>query len=679
MKLSARRAEILALIALLMQLLFFLLTLLVSYYVHSSAVRVEAWHFLGGVGIWLILLLQFHQRRLAQEERLDVEQYQLLRREGKDTSVFEGKVIEDTLHLSVRRLAWLEKYLLAIFAVLIAGYLLVMSYLLYGQIRAGEAVGFAARNLRLESAALLAGFALVSFLFSRYAVGMSQQSEWRPLRAGGSFLLSNTLASFALAIILVLSDDAYLKADLVMAYVLVGIMTAIGLETVFNLVLDAFRPRLKGQYRRAAFESRLLGLFSEPGGILRTAAHALDYQFGFKVSETWFFQLLSKAVVPLLLLQALALYLLTCIAIVPPGEVGVLERCGRPTNVNEPYQSGLHLKLPWPLDNMKSFPVEQLQVIEVGFERNDPKYDEQGREIPELTPIIWTKEHWKKEHPFMVAVKKSDWLPSSDRKPIESKNQVLEDANAPEDVNLKTPGDTGDEVQRTDFDMLVVSLVINYRIRNVAEFAYGDTYCYLDPHKFLEAICHREAVLYAAHSDIERLLGPGRKRTAEDLKNLIQAQMDQYRMGMEIVFVGLESVHPPVAVAESYEQVISAQQTRQASILKAQGQAQELLAQVRGESAVLEAQAQAYAFERSEMARADSARFARQLQALEKGKTVYLWREYLSVLEELLPKMRKYVMATHKVNSWVYELDLKEKLEPDLFKELGIEREKQEK
>ena len=111
MKLSPRRAEVLALVALVLQLLLFLFTLLISSYANSLAVMVEAWHFLGGTLIWLILLLQFHQRRLANEERLDAEQYQRLHREGKDTSVFEGTAIEESLHLNVRRLAWLEKYL----------------------------------------------------------------------------------------------------------------------------------------------------------------------------------------------------------------------------------------------------------------------------------------------------------------------------------------------------------------------------------------------------------------------------------------------------------------------------------------------------------------------------------------------------------------------------------------
>ncbi|OPZ94124.1 MAG: hypothetical protein BWY71_02425 [Planctomycetes bacterium ADurb.Bin412] len=75
---------------------------------------------------------------------------------------------------------------------------------------------------------------------------------------------------------------------------------------------------------------------------------------------------------------------------------------------------------------------------------------------------------------------------------------------------------------------------------------------------------------------------------------------------------------------------------------------------------------------RSQVTRAMSERFAQQAEAYEKGGAVYLWREYLSVLDQYLPGIRKYVVASSRVDSWVYEVDLKEKLEPDLFEGLGV-------
>lgn len=653
MKLSSKRAEGLSLVAMLLHGIFFLLLFLLAQRNGSPGTGVEAWHFLGGAAVWLVLLIQFHQRRLAEDEQLEEEQYERLRSEGRDTSVFEGKMAESSLQLARRRLVWIEKYLLTIFSGLIAVYWLAIGYWQYRMLRSAGPTVLGEHTVLLSSAAYLAGMALVSFLLSRYAVGLSQQPAWRPLRAGGGYLLSNALVCFGLAISLIAADAKYPLVEKIITYAVLVLMAAIGLEIILNMILDAYRPRTRGEYRRAAYESRLLGLFSEPGGIFRTAAHAIDYQFGFKVSETWFYKLLERAVVPLLVIQVLVLYLMSCVAIVDAGNVGVLERFGRPLNAEEPYGSGIHLKLPWPLDVVRSFPVEQLQIMEVGFERfTEPENQNK--------PVLWTEIHWKEEYPFMVAI--SD----AEQKMLQEKQKQQQAAEGEKEDTSQAA------VVRNDFDLLVVALVVHYKIADVAKYGYGQTYGYLDPRTCLESICDREVVHYAAREDIETLMGPGRAETAGALQKAIQAEADRSDLGVEILFTGLESVHPPVKVAESFEKVISAIQEKQAKVLKAQGEARERLALARGASSVRISGAEAYAVRRSQVTRAMSERFAQQAEAYEKGGAVYLWREYLSVLDQYLPGIRKYVVASSRVDSWVYEVDLKEKLEPDLFEGLGV-------
>lgn len=652
MKLSSKRAEGLSLVAMLLHGIFFLLLFLLAQRNGSPGTQVEAWHFLGGAAVWLVLLIQFHQRRLAEDEQLEEEQYERLRSEGRDTSVFEGKMAESSLQLARRRLVWIEKYLLTIFSGLIAVYWLAIGYWQYRVLRSAGPTLLGEHTVLLSSAAYLAGMALVSFLLSRYAVGLSQQPAWRPLRAGGGYLLSNALVCFGLAISLIAADAKYPLVEKIITYAVLVLMAAIGFEIILSMILDAYRPRTRGEYRRAAYESRLLGLFSEPGGIFRTAAHAIDYQFGFKVSETWFYKLLERAVMPLLAIQVLALYLMSCVAIVDAGNVGVLERFGRPLNAQQPYASGIHLKLPWPMDVVRMYPVEQLQIIEVGFER----YTEPENQNK---PVLWTEIHWKEEYPFMAAI--SD----AEQRMLKEKQQQ-EETEGQKEIYAEAP------LVRNDFDLLVVALVVHYKIADVAKYGYGQTYGYLEPRAFLESICNRATVHYAAHEDVETLMGPGRSETARILKEAIQAEADRNDLGVKILFAGLESVHPPVKVAESFEKVISAIQEKQAKVLKAQGAAREQLALSRGASSVRISEAEAYAVRRSQVTQAMSERFAKQVEAYEKGGEVYLWREYLSVLEQYLPAMRKYVVASSQVDSWVYEVDLKEKLEPDLFEGLGV-------
>ena len=110
-------------------------------------------------------------------------------------------------------------------------------------------------------------------------------------------------------------------------------------------------------------------MFSEPGGILRNISVAVDYQFGFKVSETWFYKLLGRVILPLLILQAIIIMALTCVVVVPPGHQAIIEHFGeRPRMTAKP---GIHFTLPWPID--------RTTLIAEGFDGYATVADSPGR------------------------------------------------------------------------------------------------------------------------------------------------------------------------------------------------------------------------------------------------------------------------------------------------------------
>jgi len=74
------------------------------------------------------------------------------------------------------------------------------------------------------------------------------------------------------------------------------LLAVVALETLAQLVLEIYRPRTKRGSPRPLFESRLVGLLGQPEGLITTASQALDYQFGFKVSETWFYRFFARAI-----------------------------------------------------------------------------------------------------------------------------------------------------------------------------------------------------------------------------------------------------------------------------------------------------------------------------------------------------------------------------------------------
>ena len=180
---------------------------------------------------------------------------------------------------------------------------------------------------------LFAIFALLLFLFGRFSVTMARLENHRLLRPGASFLLAGAYVCALTALGIAGVEAKYPDADLWVARVLCGLLGLMAVESLLTLLLEIYRPRVKGKIARPMYESRVAALFAQPEGLFTTAAQTLDYQFGFKVSETWFFQA-CKDNLPMLLLAQLVVFLLsTTFVFVDAGEQALLEHYGRNAGV----------------------------------------------------------------------------------------------------------------------------------------------------------------------------------------------------------------------------------------------------------------------------------------------------------------------------------------------------------
>ncbi len=671
MNISSRRARHIATIAFVLSFIFFMATWVIGGFSGYFAVAVLAWQILGGAFVWLALIILFHQRSRAEQEKLDMAQIAQAR--GGDT-IFQTHTEQgDLMAVAQRRLRILEKWFVPGFAILIAAYEIIVGFILISRIE--DAVGRIVKYEQL-SAALLVVIAFISFLIGRYATGMSAQIQWRPLRAGGSYMLSSTILAFLLAVALALAAfkiDGMVK---VMTWVSPVLMIVLGVEIAVNTVLDVYRPRIAGQYARSAFDSRLLGMINEPGGILHTFASAIDYQFGFKVSQTWFYKLLEEAILPLALFAIATLYVLSCMVVVQPGEQAIIERLGAFDRVAEP---GLTFKLPWPFGRARAYPTKEIQSIHVGYVEDTADTLRK--------PLLWGEAHHKEEHKLLVAAK---W----------------------EGGQQQAGG--------VPFSLVIAAVPVQYRIKDLYSFAYK----HVDSRKVLHALCYRELVKYAVSAKVETdgdeadggtarqsILGAGRKEAAEYLTLEMQKKADAAELGVEIVHVGLQGVHPPMEVATEYQEVIAAVQKKQAAIMNAQAdqnrilvslcggsveQAEQLydlarryqqakeagddeteqqlgaelndaMAKASGEIFQTLSEAQSAAFGRAVLAKATGTRFAGQLKAYRAAPEIFLRQHRLAMLEETLPGVRKYVVLGEDDDAEVYIIDLQTSEEGSLL------------
>jgi len=686
MTVSSKRAEYIAWVSLVLSVVFFLVAFFIGRWSEYFAVYEISWLILSAVLIWLVLAVQFHQRSLAEQEKLDIDHSV----KGKGASaIFEDRGEHAELFaVAQRRLVILEKWFIPAFSVIIAAYQIGMGLYLLKAVLAGIE---AYPKEPLVCAMCMTAIAFVNFLMSRYATGMSASSQapgWKPLRAGGSFLLGVAVLCFTLAIALVLAQYKIFAVLSVAGWLIAGLLVVLGLETSLNVILDIYRPKLKGRYARSAFDSRLLGVINEPGGVFRSLAGAIDYQFGFNISQTWFYKLLEKAVVPLILFCAVTLYLLSCMVVVAVNEEAIIEHFGNPADkagVHRIIKPGLAFKWPWPIDKVYKYPTKRVSQLSIGFV---PDVNPDTGQV-ERKPRLWGKQHYAEEYNLLVA----------------SESPLVGAAAAP-------------------VSLVVAAVPVHYRVKDLYKFVYNHN----EPKKLLESICYRELTRFAASAGIEvdskagmdeSLFGAGRNKAKEVLTDRIQKAADREGLGIEIVFLGLQGIHPHAEVAADYQKVVGAVQKKQSLILLASAKRNMILSSIAGsvadaddlfslaseyqkaraenkeeqieklgnelDSAFAQAggnifktlrEAQSYAFEKKTIAEATGLRFDSQLKAYNAAPEIYKCQQRLAMLEEALDTIRKYIVVADTNDTQVFQIDVQEKLTPSLYELGGIEESK---
>jgi regulator of protease activity HflC (stomatin/prohibitin superfamily) len=480
----------------------------------------------------------------------------------------------------------------------------------------------------LVTMSLLALFALILFLLGKFSATIARLENHRLLRPASSYMLLCAYLAAVAAGALAGVQAGVPRLDWIVARVLTAMLALTAVETALNLILEIYRPRVKGAVAHPVYESHLLGLLAHPEDVFKTAAHTFDYQFGFKVSETWIFKFFEKALSWLLLLQFIVLALSTCLVFIEPGERGLLERWGKPVAGRTELAPGLHFKWPYPVDQVYRFRTELVQVFTIGSQPDPEK---------EQSPVVlWNLAHAKEEL-LLVANK--------DQRSVDAANR---------DAGKSAP----------PVSLLTVSFPVHYTISDVFAFAYNHE----DSGRLLEDIATREVVHYLAGSDIADVMARTRQVAADLLRERIQKAVDsvQPKLGVSVTYIGLEDIHPPVTVAPEFQKVVGAAQSMRARILAAQAEAirTNALASAGAFKLVADAEAERQRAEVNLGARADL--FTNQIPAYAAAPSVYVQRAYLQAFARATAPARKYVLVTTNTQD-VIQFDLQDKLRADLL------------
>ena len=574
------------------------------------------------VGLVTSLVAWFQMRLEASEETERLEMEELARSRSK-AALFDSTADEAFPARKSRMLfeKWFVPGLTLVLFLIQAG----GAFYFFQDLKAKVATGAPPSTLAM---AMFAGLSLVAFLLGKYACRLAQLEGIRLLRPGGSALMLGSLLAFLATVSEALQWFGFPQYDRQIAWVLTALLALVGIETLLALVFEAYRPRVQGKEMRLIYESRLVGLLGQPTGLFATAAQALDYQFGFRVSDSWFYRFLEEKLSRFALIWIGILAASDCVVFIDAGEQGLRERFGRP--VGSVLTPGIAFKLPRPIDQIHRHPVAEVQSFSVGFVPDE--------KLEKENTILWTRAHYKEEFNLLVA----------------SREQNVA-SNAAESEQI------------VPVNLLTVSIPIQYLIKDIRAWAYGHG----EPKAMLERLANREVVRYMASVDIETIMSYGRQKAAGELKANIQAAADAAKLGAEIVFVGLQDIHPPIGtkdlkVAEAYEKVIGAEQEKEARILEADAYALETVPTAKAAADKTLNDSKAIAAQKVAEASGRAAQFSSQLLAYQAAPKVFTTRNHLETFAKASAGSRKIVILPTNTQD-VILFNLEDKIRQDLL------------
>jgi regulator of protease activity HflC (stomatin/prohibitin superfamily) len=358
--------------------------------------------------------------------------------------------------------------------------------------------------------------------------------------------------------------------------------------------LDAFF-RKRDPWSETVMPVRLITLTTLFRGAspLHGLMEVAERRLGLSLRSTWAIGFVRRRLGVLVASLILLVWASTLLVVVGPQEQGIRLRFGRLTS-RVPVHPGLHLKWPWPLETVDRYPVTRVQTLALGY-AGGPK-----------DSLLWGRRHAGEEYQLLL-------------------------------------GDGR--------ELVSVDATVSYHIRDVLAFAFGSQ----NPRETLDALAYRLLMRETVAIDLDRLLTADRAEFGRRFAVALQQACDAQGLGLEVVHVGFVSLHPPVAIAGAYEDVVSAEIERVTRAARARVSQETTIPATQAEAARVVREAEAEAARRLADAEGAAAGFRAALNAARASPELFRFRRRLEALEDGLAD-RSLFVVDHRLRTGAGEL-----------------------
>ena len=317
----------------------------------------------------------------------------------------------------------------------------------------------------------------------------------------------------------------------------------------------------------------------------------LESNTGISMRSLWSVKYVKQIAPMIVFLSAIFLWLSTCVVQVESYQQAAVYRIG--VLQDKMLKPGIHLVLPYPLDKVEVYDTEKVQKITIGY-----RSEESGDNI-------WTGNHGNSEHKLLLG--------------------------------------SGDEV-------VSINLRLEYKISDLEKYLETTA----QPVSHMEAMAYELVTDQTIASDLNTLLSIDRDVFAANFQKELSKQLEERNLGLEVVSVVLESIHPPVEIAEVYQKLISAEIDAQKYLYYAEGNANAKIAGAELEANGLVGTAKVENAQKTAKAQSESVVFSASAEAYRTHHDAYTYYKRLAAIRESYKNAKLIILGDGIQESMLY-------------------------
>jgi membrane protease subunit HflK len=210
----------------------------------------------------------------------------------------------------------------------------------------------------------------------------------------------------------------------------------------------------------------------------------------------------------------------------------------------------------------------------------------------------------------------------------------------PADLLLGTTRPLAAQFLTGDQNIIQMRVVVQYSVSVPADYLFRA----VDVAQTAGAVVEAELARRIARSEVDAVLTTEKLAIQDAVLAAAQKRLDDYRAGVRLSTVNIETVTAPPEAADAFRDVASARADTARIVSEAQSYANDLLPRARGEARQTIESAGAFRATRINEAAGEAARFTAVAAEYAKAPEVTGSRLYIEALEQILPKIRKLIV-----------------------------------